>query len=289
MFSTVNRCRAFAMISASFAFVVTAALTFWPHASLAADVSAWKKDGHVETRLIAGATSASAARRAGIQIALAPGWHTYWRYPGDSGVPPRFDFSKSQNVKSVAVLWPAPQRFAEEGSNVIGYKNEVIFPLHVEASNPAKPVILDLTLDFAVCERVCVPSETHAALPITGAASANDAALTAWEAQVPKLASLGATSAFAIRAVHEQDAKPRPRVMVDVAAPAGAKVTLLAEGPTSDWALPLPEPIAGAPAGLQRFAFDLDGVPPRASAKGVMIKLTAIAGGDAIEVSTHLD
>ena len=51
--------------------------------------------------------------RAGIEIRLKTGWHTYWRYPGDAGVPPQFDFAGSQNVKSVDVLWPAPQRLPE--------------------------------------------------------------------------------------------------------------------------------------------------------------------------------
>ncbi len=67
-------------------------------------------------RLIAGSQPAGAAViRAGIEIKLKPGWHTYWRYPGDAGVPPRFDFQGSKNVKAVEVLWPAPQRIPEAG------------------------------------------------------------------------------------------------------------------------------------------------------------------------------
>ena len=60
--------------------------------------------------------------RAGIELRLAPGWKTYWRYPGDSGIPPRFDFAKSRNVKSVTVRWPAPQRLTDESGTSIGYK-----------------------------------------------------------------------------------------------------------------------------------------------------------------------
>ena len=60
--------------------------------------------------------------RAGIEIRLDPGWKTYWRYPGDSGVPPTLDFAGSENVKSVTALWPAPQRFADgAGGHSIGY------------------------------------------------------------------------------------------------------------------------------------------------------------------------
>ena len=74
-----------------------------------------------------------------------------------------------------------------------------------------------------------------------------------------------------------------------MAAPADAKVELFAEGPTPEWALPLPAPVAGAPPGLQRFAFDLDGLPPGASAKGATLRLTAVTDADAIEVTTPIE
>ena len=87
--------------------------------------------------------------RAGIQIRLAAGWKTYWRYPGDSGVPPRFDFTHSENVKDVVVAWPAPHAFTEEGSVSIGYQGDVIFPLVVIPQDPRKPTLLRLDLDYA--------------------------------------------------------------------------------------------------------------------------------------------
>ena len=59
------------------------------------------------------------------------GWKTYWRMPGDAGIPPQFDWSGSQNVKSVEVLWPAPQRFIDSGGETVGYKDRVVFPLRI--------------------------------------------------------------------------------------------------------------------------------------------------------------
>ena len=93
-------------------------------ARAADDASPWDGDARSAVRLIAGSSGggeASAPMRAGIEIRLKPGWHTYWRYPGDAGVPPRFDFAGSQNVKAVEVLWPAPRRMPEEGLSAIGY------------------------------------------------------------------------------------------------------------------------------------------------------------------------
>lgn len=66
-------------------------------AARAADSSAWSDEGHAAARLIAGSNDKDAMPlRAGIEIALKPGWHTYWRYPGDSGVPPRHHLALEQ-------------------------------------------------------------------------------------------------------------------------------------------------------------------------------------------------
>jgi DsbC/DsbD-like thiol-disulfide interchange protein len=227
--------------------------------------------------------------RAGIELALAPGWKTYWRYPGDSGVPPRFDFSESENVKSVEIAWPAPHRFTDDSGTAIGYKTGVIFPLSIVPLAPGKPVLLRLKIDYAVCEKLCVPAEGSAELALDGAASALDGALAAAEAQVPKRAALGDDAPLAVRTVRREAGGEHPRVVVDVAAPGSAPIDLYAEGPTPEWALPVPEPVDGAAGGLHRFAFALDGLPSGASPDGAALTFTLVSGGNAIEVPTHLD
>src|ERR1700730_17554428 len=110
--------------------IAAIALPCIPGMARAQDSSAWDAEPHATARLIAGAAlrSADAAwLRAGIEIRLDTGWKTYWRYPGDSGVPPTLDFAGSENVKSVTVLWPAPTRFAEgAGGHSIGYQGHVV-------------------------------------------------------------------------------------------------------------------------------------------------------------------
>lgn len=262
------------------------------NASAADDASRWDGDARSAVRLIAGSSSLAGGKaplRAGIEIRLQSGWHTYWRYPGDAGVPPRFDFAGSQNVKAVDVLWPAPQRIPEQGLVAIGYMDDVILPIAIVPQNQGQPVRLRLKLDYAVCERLCVPTEGQVELVLSGGPSSHDAALAAAEARVPKKSVLGEGSALAIKSVRREHADGRPRVIVDVAAPPGAHVALFAEGPTPDWALPIPTAIDGAPAGLQRFAFELDGAPPGVPYQGASIALTAVAGNAAIEVVTRLD
>jgi DsbC/DsbD-like thiol-disulfide interchange protein len=252
----------------------------------AADASAWDGDERAAVRLLAGSPhNADGSLRAGVEIRLAPGWKTYWRYPGDSGVPPVFDFSKSENIKSVSILWPAPHRFTDDGGASIGYKGGVIFPVHLVRESPNRPATLRLALDYAVCEKLCVPAKGEVTLELASTSSVHDSRLAAAEAQAPKEARLGEAAPFGIAAVRREPGNPYPRVVVEVTAPATAPVDLFAEGPSADWALPLPEPVPGAPPGRRWFAFDLDGVPPGVDATGALLRFTLVSDGNAIEVT----
>src|SRR5262249_38948166 len=113
--------------------------------ALAADASPWDGGSRSAVRLVAGTPTNGGGRkvlRGGIEIRLDPGWKTYWRYPGDSGVPPRFSFARSENLESVRVLWPAPKRFGEPGDTSIGYVGDVILPLRILPRDPSRPVLL---------------------------------------------------------------------------------------------------------------------------------------------------
>lgn len=272
--------------------VLAAAFACLAAPSAAADASPWHKGAQSAVRLVAGQPSATAEariQRAGVEIRLDPGWKTYWRYPGDSGVPPRFDFSASSNVAKVSVMWPAPVRFSDAGGTSIGYAERALFPLHIVPQDARAPTVLRLKLDYAVCEKLCVPdvAQVEMSLPPTSGTAHNDM-LAASEARVPVRSAIGAPGPLAIASVRE-DGGEQPRVVVDVRAPEGAAVDLFAEGPTPDWSLPLPEPIAGAPKGMQRFAFKLDGLPPGAKPQGAALTLTAVTASHAIEVVAHLD
>lgn len=258
----------------------------------AADASDWTGDARSAARLVAGAAKArqgGTIHRAGVELRLAPGWKTYWRYPGDSGVPPHFDFSGSDNVASVTVLWPAPRRIAGGEDVTIGYKENVIFPLRVMPQDAARPVTLRLKLDYAICEKLCVPVNAEAALALTGGAGAHEARLAAAEAAVPQIAKIGQDGEVAILAVRRDATASPARILVDVKAPPGAAPELFAEGPSPAWSLPVPRPIDGAPPGAQRFAFALDGLPQGARAGGADLTLTAAAAGRAVEARVRLD
>src|ERR1700722_7564475 len=238
--------------------IVAAALICLPVGGLmsavwAQDASEWDAQNHTAVRLIAGSqvmSSDSKVLRAGLEIKLDPGWKTYWPDPGDSGVPPKLDFSGSDNVKSVTILWPAPERFPDgAGGNSIGYLDHVILPLRITPQNAAKQSSLQLKLGYDICGNMCVPVESELALALNGD-GAEETTIEKAEIRVPRHVALGEGSdakgsdgkSLAILSVHRVPGYGHDRVVVEVAAAADTPVDLFVEGPTPDWSLPLPEP-----------------------------------------------
>ena len=182
----------------------------------AEDSSPWQRDAHSAVRLLAGSRS-GAVLLGGIAFQLQPGWHTYWRNPGDSGVPPRFDFSKSDNVEAVTVLYPAPQKFDDgAGGTSLGYKQQIVLPLRIVAKNADRPVTLRAEINYAVCEKLCIPVEASAELRFTSVASTEDSALFAALDTVPKPANVGDPNPLTIRDVKREG---KINVLVDCRRP----------------------------------------------------------------------
>ena len=252
----------------------------------AEDASPWQRDGHSAVRLLAGSRSGSVLL-GGIAFQLQPGWKTYWRTPGDSGVPPRFDFSKSDNVEAVTVLWPAPTKFDDgAGGHSLGYHDTIVLPLRIVAKNPDKPVTLRADVNYAVFEKICIPVQAEAELPFTSVASTEDSALFAALDTVPKPANVGDPNPLTIRDVKREG---KSTVLVDVVSPDARGLNLFVEGPTPDWGLPVPKLLESSPPGVKRFAFDLDGVPPGVSPEGAALKLTLVGGDRAYEFNINLE
>jgi DsbC/DsbD-like thiol-disulfide interchange protein len=252
----------------------------------AEDASLWQRDGHSAVRLLAGSRS-GAVLLGGIAFQLQPGWKTYWRTPGDSGVPPRFDFSKSDNVEAVTVLWPAPTKFDDgAGGHSLGYHDTIVLPLRIVAKNTDKPVTLRAGINYAVCEKLCIPVEANAELAFTNVASTEDSALLAALDTVPKPANVGDPNPLTIRDVKREG---KSSVLIDVISPDDRVVNLFVEGPTPDWGLPVPKLLEHGPPGVKRFTFELDGVPPGVSPEGAALKLTLVGGDRSYEFNINLD
>jgi len=264
---------------------VACAIALIAGSAIAADASPWSNDLRSSARLIAGA-SQGPELRAGVEVKLESGWKTYWRYPGDAGVPPRFDFTGSDNVRTAKVLWPAPHAFNDETGTSIGYKQGVVFPVRIVPREAGKPVTLRLKLEYAVCEKLCIPAEGRAELTLTQEQNEFESILAAAKARIPKPVAPADVGIFARRVT----GSPKPLVMLDLASPNGESYEVFVEGPNADWAIPIPKPALGAPAGRRHYEFTLDGVPPGVDPMGKFDLTFTIVGKDkAIETTTHLD
>ena len=94
----------------------------------------------------------------GIHLLLLDNWKTYWRAPGSLGLPPRFDWSESRNVKSAETLWPVPRKFIDGDSSFLGYEKEVVLPVYLWPDNPSEDISVILNFEFAVCNEICIPT-----------------------------------------------------------------------------------------------------------------------------------
>ena len=254
--------------------------------------SPWVKESFSKARLVSGTVGGSDKGEllAGVQIRLEPGWKTYWRTPGDSGVPPSFDWSGSKNLKEAQVLYPAPHRFADASGTAIGYEDEVVFPVKITPERHGEPVELKLNVDYGLCKTLCIPSQASLSLelpPHTVGKEDDDPLLTRFFDLVPKpaetdrLPSLGAVEAKL------DDAKPQ--LIIDVNFPDGATGTdLFVEEPSGAF-VPVPKPLGPVESGKQRFVVGFASPGEAAAIKGKPLTLTLVSDEGASEASWTLE
>jgi DsbC/DsbD-like thiol-disulfide interchange protein len=121
--------------------------------------------------LLGGWREQSGQHVAALRLTLAPGWKTYWRAPGEAGIPPAFDWSGSRNVAAVTPVWPLPHVFWQNGLRSVGYGGEVILPLLVSPVAVGEPILLSGRVEIGICEDVCIPVsfDLTGELPVPGA------------------------------------------------------------------------------------------------------------------------
>lgn len=246
-----------------------------------ADMAApWARDTKSAVRLIAGQPLPDGRLCAGLHLRLDAGTKTYWRMPGDSGVPPVFDWAGSDNLGAVEIGWPGPMRFPDGNGFSIGYKSDVVFPLAVKPADDRRPVRLKLKIDYAVCDQVCIPARGETGLTLAGAADPQLAALIArFAARVPQPAVEGLS--LAVAGLDRSGRHPVLTLEARVADAAGP-VDLFAEGPDTQWTLPLPEALDSAGA-TRRFRLELDGAPRGVDPLASPLTFTLVAGERALE------
>jgi DsbC/DsbD-like thiol-disulfide interchange protein len=254
-------------------------------AAASAAASAWV-DGHRSRVRLLDAGRDGAALLAALEIELHPGFKTYWRTPGDSGVPATFDWGRSKNVAAVEPLWPAPTRFEDAGGVSYGYHDRLVLPLRVSLREAGHPARLAGAVNYGVCNDICIPALAEVGLDLSGKAPQPPSVAQAL-VRVPQPQPIGGEGPLAIVAVAPQ---PGGKLAVAVRAPQGAAPTLFAEAPENWYLAPgqMTEEGPSGPARLGKFVVEV-AQRPREAVGPVDLRFTLTAGERAIESALRLD
>ncbi len=129
----------------------------------------------------------------GLRLQMAPGWHTYWKYAGDAGLPTRIDWSLPEGFEASDIVWPLPLGILEAGDiQVYAYKDEVLLLTTItppaDLSVNGDPINLAAAASWLVCEEICIPGSAQLGLSLPVAAAsepANTEIFETFTARVP--------------------------------------------------------------------------------------------------------
>lgn len=256
-----------------------AAPTYAQAASKVAVATPWVGLHQARVRLVAGPSMGADGQRgylAGVEVALADGWKTYWRMPGDAGVPPTFEWANSKNAASVKVLYPAPIRLLEPTAETIGYKGVVVFPVEVRPLDPTKPIELGLEMEIGICREICIPEEVKLSVTIPPDLAGTSPA-AAWRERVPRLQLAGKPAEPELKSITAKLDGPSPRLLVEAKFPSGDKGgDLFIEAPDGVY-VPMSKRLPDSPDGVTRFESDLSRIDAH-DLKGKKLTVTMVRG-----------
>lgn len=265
------------ILTTIFALVVAASSAAAQVVSVA---SPWMAGQKAKARLLAGSLPSGQGLVAFVEIALEPGWKTYWRTPGDAGgLPPSFDWSKSANLADAVVAFPAPERFTDKSGNTIGYKDSVVLPVFLTPKDPDAPVSLVAGIHYGICKDICIPVETELVLdvPANESEALPAEALQALERLPRAQDKLEAGDPALIRAAAVLDGAA-PKITIEARFPGGdAGVDAFLEAPDGLF-LPLPERVGDIDGdGKVVFEAALGADVDVASLKGKPVTVTLVS------------
>lgn len=233
-----------------------------------------------ELRLIDGGSMGS-TRLAGVEIRMEPHVKTYWRTPGDSGLTPVFNWGGSDNLAHIDVLWPLPTQIPDPAGLIFGYEEHVIFPLLVTPKDPAKPVHLVLSLDYAVCGTLCVPMQGQARADLAPSSSGgmDQAQIKAFLDRVPRKAAVNDGQKPSLAEI-APDPNQRATLIITSTAPV---TQLFVEGP-NDYAFG-----DAAPLSETQWRITLVAKPSGATLSRLPLMVTLSGPDGATETAVTLD
>ena len=132
------------------------------------DLSAEAVDtGHAKASLVADTTQSDEFFYVGLKLDMDPGWHTYWKNPGDSGGPFSIMWSHQMDIIIEDVSWPAPEIIPYDPLITYGYKDFVIFPFKVFKQTDSELGLLSAELEFLICSDICIPESAELSIDLS--------------------------------------------------------------------------------------------------------------------------
>ncbi|WP_027666687.1 protein-disulfide reductase DsbD domain-containing protein [Rhizobium leguminosarum] len=168
--------------------VVSAVAALVPFSSTHAEMSAWAENEGGRMRLVALAPDTGGKIRAALQIEPKPGWITYWKEPGNSGIPPQITIAAESGVTLDAIAYPVPKHFFNGAIEDIAYDAPVTLPLSLTAAGKG-PVTIDAAAFIGICKDICIPFQANLQLKLGPAIQSHpqeEAILQAADARLPK-------------------------------------------------------------------------------------------------------
>ncbi len=247
----------------------------------AAATGDWVENGKARIRLLAAGIDGTGHLNAALEIELAPGWKTYWRTPGDAGIPPVIDFSASRNLGNVDVAFPVPERHDDGYTVTNTYEGSVVLPLTATLAAPAGGADLALKLDIGVCSDVCVPAHFEATLSVPPGAPDPDATAVI-AAAAKSLPARSEPGVFAVDQVkRDGGTDKRPSFAMTATVPEADKAQVFVEG-AADWYADIPK-FVSATAGRALYRFNFDTLGSKTPLSNARVRITIVSAGRAIE------
>ncbi|MEO9808453.1 MULTISPECIES: protein-disulfide reductase DsbD domain-containing protein [Roseibium] len=191
-------------------------------------------------RLIAAGPLQDGTYKAGIEFSMEPGWHTYWRFPGEAGIPPMIDFSASENVQNSDVLFPAPKRYNDGFSSSIVYHDAVVLPVIITPDDAGDPIDLSLSMFFGICKDICVPGDANLSLTLFPDGKADALATTLIDRDLELVPTSAGNSATNVLSLDAETSDKGHQFLITAEVSETAEIDLFAEGPEGSYiALPV--------------------------------------------------
>lgn len=202
--------------------------------AVSAGSSDWSTGYGYKVRLLDGNRLSDSTFHAALEVVLEDGWITYWRAPGDHGIPPQLNFENSGNVKKTAIHWPSPTIFESGSGMSVGYENHVILPITITPDVANQKVELNVHAFFGVCAEICVPAEANLSTLLDPTETKSDHQPIIEEAliRVPTKPQDNGLNIVTARFLPGEEAE---QIDIELAVPEGVgELIVLVEGP-QDW------------------------------------------------------